>query len=365
KKKPFLYKLLGCELSRHSPRIPALRSSASALRYLTINKVYQMKLSSHLTCDNLAAALAHSYAVVSYDFVASHISGRDRQVRDLTHKILKKAGYAHRSSPNVRCKVNGQYVWYVAYWNKNKFKEEPPLSVFKENMNKELSPLSKRAESDSLAVESSAEASAEPITAGIANAVQSRTLMNLLSKAQDNERREMTESQEHEEPEPLVQGCDDEPDDPEQFAIDEDGYTPPGYDFKPAKADDVLLDLAYSFMKLQPESIQRAFCHIYKIVWQDLDGICHVQDSEGNYHHFEASRIPEFTRRLNADLVDLVYEDCELCGPLMVRLEAEFSADSVHQEYIGHVLNTRPDSLCQCVAFLRTLFHCPLRGVLY
>ncbi|EEU5404468.1 hypothetical protein FAR26_004972 [Escherichia coli] len=331
-----------------------------------------MKLSSNLTCDRMIATLAHSYAIVSYNFVASNIR-RDRQVMDLAHKILKQAGFVQRSRPNVRCEVNGQHVWYVAYWNKNKFKEEPPLSVFKENMNKELSPLSKRAEPDSLAVVSphdhsgvsSAEASAEPIITGIANTVQSRTLMNLLSKAQDNERRGMTESQEHEEPEHLVHGCDDEPDDPEQFAIDEDGYTPPGYDFKPAKADDVLLDLAYSFMKLQPESVQRAFCHIYKIVWQDLDGICHVQDSEGNYHHFEASRLPEFTRRLNEDLVDLVYEDCELCGPLMVRLEAEFSADSVHQEYIGHVLNTRPDSLCQCVAFLRTLFHCPLRGVLY
>ncbi len=316
-----------------------------------------MKLSSNLTCDRMIAALAHSYAVVSYDFVASNIR-RDRQVMDLTHKILKQAGFVQRSRPNVRCKVNGQHVWHVAYWNKNKFKEEPPLSVFKENMNKELS------------------SAGEPSWgAEVANTVQSRTLMNLLSKAQDNERREMIKAQEHSGMDPLVQDCDtppvnpelcdDEPDDPVQFAIDEDGYMPPDYNPRTAKADDVLLDLAYSFIKLQPESVQRAFCHIYKVVWQDFDGICHVQDSEGCWHHFEAGRITEHTRRNNTDLVDLVYEDCELCGPLMVRLESEFNADSVHQEYIGHVLNTRPDSLCQCIAFLHALFHCQLRGVYY
>lgn len=274
-----------------------------------------MKLSSKTSCDEMIADLAENYAVVSYDFVASFVD-HPCSVNEFVHLLLSRAGFQRREQPNVSIIKDGKKSWVIAYWRKDHFKGvEPPLSVIKKLMNK-------------------------PVIAGDADEVP-------CGYAEDPELCLELEEESSE-------VYDENPD----YRADED-YD---YDYPCCQesttifhsADDALLDIAAAFMKTQITEVQLAFCHVYKVVNQDADGMCRIPDYPNHrVHEFKPGFMLERDRRSCSGLVDLVYEHSSFCGQLLLRLDLEDDAYTQGSGYKG--LLSSPEKLKGVVSFLKTL----------
>lgn len=294
-----------------------------------------MKLSSKTSCDEMIADLAENYAVVSYDFVASFVD-HPCSVNEFVHLLLSRAGFQRRAQPNVSIIKDGKKSWVIAYWRKDHFKGvEPPLSVIKKLMNK-------------------------PVIAGDADEVP-------CGYAEDPE---LCLELEEESSEVYDESPDYWADDFSSASgtvssantiedgTDEDcDYDHPCYQESTTifcRADDALLDIAAAFMKTQITEVQLAFCHVYKVVNQDVDGMCRIADLPNHrIHEFKPGFMLERDRRSCSDLVDLVYEHSSFCGQLLLRLGLEDDAYTQGSGYKG--LLSAPEKMKGVVSFLKTL----------